>query len=150
MSTMPTPESSVSAFNQSIVAEFRGNRGVVGGPFAGADLLLLTTVGARSGRPATSPLAYIRDSDRLLVVASAGGSPHNPAWYHNLRANPTARVELGGDVFTVRATITGGAERDELFAMITERAPGFLDYQARVRRTIPVVALTPIDEDGSR
>lgn len=137
------PESFVHPFNHAIVAEFRANRGVVGGPFADADLLLLTTVGARSGRPATSPLGYVRHGDRLLVVASAGGSPRNPAWYHNLRANPVARVELGGDEFSVRAEIPAGSDRDALFAMITEQAPGFRDYETQSGRTLPVVALVP-------
>lgn len=150
MSNTPALEPYVHPFNQPIVAEFRANRGIVGGPFAGADLLLLTTVGARSGRLVTSPLGYVRDRHRLLVVASAGGSPHHPAWYHNLRANPTARVELGGDVFAVRAVITEGTERDALFAMITDRAPGYRDYQSRVRRTIPVVALIPAQQQDSR
>jgi deazaflavin-dependent oxidoreductase (nitroreductase family) len=150
MSTMPASESSVHPFNQPIVAEFSANCGVVGGVFAGADLLLLTMVGARSGRLVTSPLGCVRDGDRLLVVASAAGSPRHPAWYHNLRANPTARVELGGDVLTVRAVITEDAKRDALFAMITDRASGYRDRQSRVRRTIPVVALVPAQQQDPR
>ncbi|GAA4639613.1 hypothetical protein GCM10023196_101900 [Actinoallomurus vinaceus] len=146
----PSPEPYVHPINQPIVAEFRANHGVVGGPFSGGDLLLLTTVGARSGRPVTSPLAYFRDRNRLLVVGSAGGSPRHPAWYHNLRAHPAARVEIADRTLTVHAHITAGAERDALFAMIIARAPGYADYQSRVERPIPVVALVPAEAGDPR
>ncbi|WAL63217.1 nitroreductase/quinone reductase family protein [Amycolatopsis cynarae] len=124
-----------------MIDEFRAHSGRVGGPFAGGDLLLLTTVGARSGLEQTSPLAYVRDGDRLLVVGSAGGSPRHPAWYHNLLAHPMARVELGGETFGAIGVPAEGAERDRLFALIVERAPGFADYQAKVDRALPVVIL---------
>ncbi|MEV5753538.1 nitroreductase family deazaflavin-dependent oxidoreductase [Actinoallomurus sp. NPDC052308] len=149
-STPPSPEPYVHPINQPIVAEFRANHGRVGGPFAGADLLLLTTIGARSGRPATSPLAYFRDRDRLLVVGSAGGSPRHPAWYHNLRAHPVAEIEIADRTLAARSVITEGAERDALFAMITALAPGYADYQSRVERRIPVVALVPAEGGGAR
>lgn len=129
--------------NRPIVAEFRANHGSVGGPFTGADLLLLTTLGARSSRPVTCPLAYFHDGERLLIVASAGGSPRHPAWYHNLRSHPEAVIELGDRTLTVHAAVTEGAERDDLFEKITALAPGYLDYQATAGRLIPVVALTP-------
>ncbi|GAA4220113.1 deazaflavin-dependent oxidoreductase (nitroreductase family) [Streptosporangium album] len=138
-----SPDPYVHPVNRPIVTEFRANHGSVGGPFTGADLLLLTTLGARSGRPATSPLAYFRDGERLLVVASAGGSPRHPAWYHNLRSHPEAVIELGDRTLTVHAAVTEGAERDALFEKIIVLAPGYLDYQTTAGRSIPVVALTP-------
>ncbi|WP_369199832.1 nitroreductase/quinone reductase family protein [Streptomyces sp. PU-14G] len=122
--------------------EFRANSGRVGGPFEGGDLLLLTTTGARTGLEQTSPLGYVRDEDgHLLVVASAGGAPRAPAWYHNLLAHPMARVEVGTESFGAVAVPTEGAERDRLFAHVVRQAPGYADYQARVSRVLPVVRL---------
>ncbi|PXY22588.1 nitroreductase/quinone reductase family protein [Prauserella muralis] len=135
------PEPHLSEFNRPVVEEFRANAGRVGGPFAGGDLLLLTTVGAKSGREHTTPLAYVRIEGRLLVVASAGGSPRNPDWYHNILAHPMARVELGDEAFGAVAVPVEGAERDRLFDLVVRAVPGFGDYQATVQRRLPVVAL---------
>jgi deazaflavin-dependent oxidoreductase (nitroreductase family) len=132
-------------FNSAIIAEFRANQGRVGGWFEGARLLLLTTVGARSGRPHTVPVGYLPDGgERVLVIASAGGAPRQPAWFHNLVAHPEVTVEDG--VFTYRATaaVLAGDERDRLFARAVEQDPGWADYQVRSGRTLPVVALTAI------
>src|SRR6266567_7116696 len=107
--------SEMNDFNQRIVTEFRANQGKVGGQFAGAPLLLLTTTGAKSGRAITKPLVYTRDGDRIVIVASFAGGPKNPPWYHNLVANPEATVELGSERFRVRATATSGEERQRLF-----------------------------------
>lgn len=132
-------------FNKQVIDEFRANNGQVGGYFEGARLLLLTTTGARSGRPHTTPLGYLPDGgERMLVIASAGGAPHHPAWYHNLKANPHATVETGVFVFEVQAEILEGAERDEAFARAVEGDPGWAGYQAKTTRTIPVVALRVI------
>lgn len=135
------PAPYISEFNRPIVEEFRANGGRVGGPFAGGDLLLLTTVGAKSGREQTSPLGYVRVGDRLFVVASAGGSPRHPAWYHNLLRHPMVQVEIGTETFGAIAVPAEGAERDRLFEEIVRVAPGYGDYQARVERRLPVVAL---------
>jgi deazaflavin-dependent oxidoreductase (nitroreductase family) len=132
-------------FNTAIIDEFRANQGRVGGWFDGARLLLLTTTGARSGRPHTVPVGYLPDGgERVLVIASAGGAPHQPAWYHNLVAHPEVTVEDG--VFTYRATATvlTGDERDRLFARAVEQDRGWADYQAKSGRQLPVVALTAI------
>ncbi|WP_310742272.1 nitroreductase family deazaflavin-dependent oxidoreductase [Microbispora sp. H13382] len=129
------------SFNQSVIDEFRANGGKVGGPFEGGDLLLLTTVGARSGREHTVPLGYVRDGGSLLVVASAGGAPRHPAWYHNLLAHPAVRVEVGEEVFDAVAVPAEGARRERLFEHVVRAAPGYADYQARTARTIPVVVL---------
>lgn len=134
---MPLPNS----FNQSVIEEFRTNGGKVGGPFEGGDLLLLTTTGARSGKEHTTPLAFLRDGDLLFVVASAGGAPRHPAWYHNLLAHPMVRVELGTGTFPAIAVPAEGARRDELFELAVRRAPGFRDYQSGTSRTLPVVVL---------
>src|SRR5271170_5441143 len=88
---------SIKAFNVSIADEFRANGGKVGGQFQGADLLLLTTTGAKSGQPRVSPLAYFRIDGKLLIIGSYAGSDVNPAWVHNLRAHPAARVEIGNE-----------------------------------------------------
>ena len=139
---MPDTET-IKAFNEAIADEFRANDGKVGGQFEGADLLLLTTTGARSGEPRVSPLAYFRIDGKLLIIGSFAGSDVNPAWVHNLRANPAARVEIGNDSSDVTARELPSDERDELFAQIAAAAPGFAEYQAKTTRVIPVFELQP-------
>ncbi len=128
-------------WNQAVIAEFRANGGKVGGQFEGAPLLLLTTTGAKTGRRLTSPLMYNTDGDRLLIFASKAGAPTNPAWYHNLVANPKVTLEVGAETFDATATVLHGEERDRLFARHATQYPGFAEYQANTTRTIPVIAL---------
>jgi deazaflavin-dependent oxidoreductase (nitroreductase family) len=128
-------------WNTGIIEEFRANAGVVGGPFEGRPLLLLTATGARSGNEHTTPLMFLTDGDRLVVVASKGGAPEDPQWYRNLEANPDATVELGTERFPVRAAIAEGAERDALFAHHAEVYPQFAEYAAQTDRVIPVITL---------
>jgi deazaflavin-dependent oxidoreductase (nitroreductase family) len=128
-------------FNKQIIEEFRANEGVVGGPFEGATLVLLTTTGAKSGKRTTSPTMYLKDGDRYIIIASNGGQDHHPAWYHNLRATPQATAEIGTETFEVKASFIEGEERDKLYARMVEIAPGFAEYEARTTRRIPVVAL---------
>ncbi|WP_261987548.1 nitroreductase/quinone reductase family protein [Actinomadura sp. HBU206391] len=128
-------------FNEKIIEEFRANAGKVGGPFEGSPLALLTTVGARSGRRRTSPVGYVPDGDRVLVVASNAGAPHHPAWYHNLLANPQVTVEIGTESHEATAVPAQGEERDRLFARVVRAAPGYGDYQAMTSRILPVVVL---------
>ncbi|MFB7588964.1 nitroreductase/quinone reductase family protein [Streptomyces sp. NPDC056169] len=140
----------MSDFNQQVIEEFRANGGRVGGMFEGAALLLLTTTGARSGRPHTNPAVYVRDGARLHVFASNVGGPKHPAWFHNLSADPHVTVELGtpdGTVerFAATAVVTEGEERDRLYAEQADRDPGFATYQAATDRIIPVVALHRLD-----
>ncbi|WP_336207018.1 nitroreductase/quinone reductase family protein [Nonomuraea sp. LPB2021202275-12-8] len=132
-------------FNQQIIDQFRANQGQVGPPFEGARLLLLTTTGARTGARHTTPLGYLPDggSGRVLVIASAGGAPANPAWYHNVRANPRVTVEDGVFTYEADAEILDGDERDQIFARAVETDPGWAEYQAKAGRTIPVIGLTP-------
>jgi deazaflavin-dependent oxidoreductase (nitroreductase family) len=131
-------------FNQSLIEEFRANGGKVTGTFANRPLLLLTTTGAKSGRRLTIPLVYTTDGDDLVVIASKGGAPTNPDWYHNLVAHPEATVELPGETFHVRATFPRGEERERLFDQHAERMPIFQEYQGRTTRQIPVVVLERI------
>ncbi|MEU8900938.1 nitroreductase family deazaflavin-dependent oxidoreductase [Nocardia sp. NPDC048505] len=131
-------------WNAKIIEEFRANDGKVGGPFEGRDLLLLHTTGAKSGLPRVNPLAFLRDGGNLVIIASAAGADSNPDWYHNILANPEVTVELGtGDLQATATPITGGPERDRLYAAMVEIMPGFADYEAKTSRVIPVVALTP-------
>ncbi|MGH2409704.1 MAG: nitroreductase family deazaflavin-dependent oxidoreductase [Chloroflexota bacterium] len=130
-----------NAFNAGIIAEFRAHGGKVGGPFAGAPLLLLTTTGAKSGRRTTTPLMYAEDGGRLIVFASKAGAPENPARYHNLLAHPEVTLEVGTETFTAKATPITGEERDRLYDEQAARNPGFAEYQAKTSRKIPVVAL---------
>jgi len=131
----------IKAFNESITDEFCANDGKVGGQFKGADLLLLTTTGAKSGQPRVSPLAYFRIDGKLIIIGSFAGADVNPAWVHNLRANPSAHVEIGNKSSDVTARELPSPERDELFARITAAAPGFAEYQAKTTRVIPVFEL---------
>ncbi|ORT61861.1 nitroreductase/quinone reductase family protein [Streptomyces sp. CB03238] len=132
-------------FNQPIIEEFRANHGRVGGWFEGARLVLLTTTGARSGKPHTTPVGYYPDGDgRILVIASAAGAPKHPAWYHNLCAHPRVTVEDGVFTYEADATVLKGDERDRAFARAVEADSGWADYQAKTSRVIPVVALTEV------
>ena len=128
-------------FNKGIMAEFHENAGKVGGRFAGTDVLILTTTGAKSGQTRWNPLVYTKDGDRFIIVASKGGAPKSPDWYHNLVANPSAVIEVGSDVISVAATMASGAERDRLYAQHAKNMPQFLEYAKNTTRTIPVVVL---------
>ncbi len=129
-------------WNSKVIDEFRANHGRVGGNFAGAPLLLLGTTGARTGEQRVNPMMYLDGADRLYVFASFAGRPENPAWYHNLKANPTVTVEVGDEVYEATATELTGPERDEIFAEQARRYPGFAGYQEKTTRVIPVIALT--------
>ncbi|MGH7919626.1 MAG: nitroreductase family deazaflavin-dependent oxidoreductase [Candidatus Dormibacteraceae bacterium] len=128
-------------FNEQVVAEFRANDGKVGGPFAGAPLILLASKGARSGAERLNPLMYTKDGEDLVVIASKGGAPESPAWYHNLVAHPEATVELGSEKFSVLARVARGEERDRLFQAQATLFPQFAEYQTKTTRRIPVVVL---------
>jgi deazaflavin-dependent oxidoreductase (nitroreductase family) len=128
-------------FNQRTIAEFRASHGRVGGNFAGAPLLLLHTVGARSRQSRVNPVMYLADGDRYLVFATKAGSDRNPDWYWNLLANPEATIEVGDETIAVHATELTGPERDEMYRLQSGRYPGFAAYQQNTSRTIPVIAL---------
>ncbi|HEV2089390.1 MAG TPA: nitroreductase family deazaflavin-dependent oxidoreductase [Cryptosporangiaceae bacterium] len=128
-------------WNKRIIEEFRANGGRVGGRFEGAPMVLLTSTGARSGRPHTTPLMYLPDGDRVIVFASKGGAPTNPDWFHNVVAHPRVTVEVGSESFEADAVVLEGDERDRLFAEQAKRYPRFAEYAANTPRKIPVVAL---------
>ena len=136
--------SDVNDWNKAIIDEFRANNGQVGGQFAGGTLLLLHTVGAKSGQPRVNPLAYTMDGDRYIVIASKAGAPTNPDWYYNLLANPLVTVEVGTEQFQVRAAVTAEPERTRLFAQMVKTMPGFADYEKKTTRVIPVITLTRV------
>lgn len=136
--------SELNEFNRRIIEEFRANKGKVGGQFAAAPLLLLTATGAKSGRQLTIPLAYSRDGDRIVVIASKAGAPTNPDWYHNLIANPVVTVEVGSERFRARATVAKGEERERLFSNQAKQMSVFNDYQKKTTRRIPVFVLERI------
>ena len=131
----------VNDFNHQIIDEFRSNGGKVGGQFDGARLLLLHTTGAKSGTERVNPLAYRTDGDHLVVFGSKAGAPTNPDWYHNLRANPKASVEVGDDHFDVTARVAEGEERERIWRDQKEEMPGFADYERLTSRPIPVIIL---------
>jgi deazaflavin-dependent oxidoreductase (nitroreductase family) len=133
----------INDFNQKIIDEFRANEGKVGGMFEGAPVLLLTSTGAKSGQRRTTPVVYQPDGERMVIFASKAGAPENPAWFHNLRANPSATVEVGADTVEVDATVTDGDERQRLFDKQKQLMPQFADYEQKTTRQIPVVALQP-------
>ncbi len=128
-------------WNTGIIEEFRAHDGVVGGPFEGAPLLLLTSTGAKTGRQHTTPVMYLPDGDRFVVFASKAGAPADPDWYRNLVANPEATVEVGTERFGVKVEIVQGADRDALFARQAAAYPQFAEYEQKTDRVIPVVAL---------
>jgi deazaflavin-dependent oxidoreductase (nitroreductase family) len=134
----------MNEFNRKIIEEFHANAGKVGGPFAGAPMILITHKGARSGRTFTTPLVYSRDGDRVVIVASKAGAPTNPDWYHNLVANPAVTVEIGTEKFQARARVTSGEERERLFNAQAKMMPQFNEYKKKTTRQIPVIVLERI------
>lgn len=131
-------------WNQKIIDEFRANGGKVGGPFENTPLVLVTHIGAKSGKQRVSPLAYLGEGDRVYVFASKGGAPTNPDWYYNLKVHPNVSIEIGSETRSVRATEITGLERDAVYARQVAKVPGFGDYEHKTGRVIPVVALDPI------
>lgn len=131
----------LQAFNDSIIKEFRANGGKVGGQFAGAPLLILTTKGAKSGKSRENPLAYLTDKDRYVIIASYAGAPTNPPWYYNLIANPKVTVEVGDQKFAARAEVVSEPDRAKLYQKMASIMPAFADYERKTTRKIPVIAL---------
>ena len=136
MPTVPS-DKEFQAYNQGVISEFRANQGMVSQP--PFPILLLTTTGARTGRQATVPLGFaVDDNGRVFVMASKAGAPKHPAWFHNLRANPSVTVELGDRSFQAQAVVTEGEERDRLYSMISD---GASEYEKNTDRVFPVIVL---------
>jgi deazaflavin-dependent oxidoreductase (nitroreductase family) len=128
-----------------IIAEFRANGGRVGGQFQGSDILLLHHTGARSGVERVAPLAYQWVGDSLAVFAAKAGAQENPAWFHNLLANPETLVEVCARTVRVRARVAQPAERDVIYSRQRQRSPAFAGYEVKAApRRIPVVVLDPV------
>jgi len=128
-------------FNTQIIEEFRANDGVVGGPFAGATLLLLHTTGAKTGLERINPVAYRAEGDDLFVFASKAGAPTDPDWFRNLVADPSVKVELGKEHFDATAEVLVGEERDRVYGAQAAAVSAFADYEKKTDRVIPVVRL---------
>jgi deazaflavin-dependent oxidoreductase (nitroreductase family) len=137
---LPTADE-LKKFNQSLIAEFRANAGQVIG---WDSLLLITTLGAKSNQPHTTPLRYSTDGEQLIVVAAAVGAPKPPAWYDNLLPHPDVIVEVGGERYPMHAVIAEGQERERLFRQHTQQVPASLEYQAMTTRQFPIVILERI------
>ena len=130
-------------FNSKIIEEFRASGGKVGGSFEGAPLLLLHTVGAKSGQERVNPVMYQAIGDGFAVFASKGGAPANPDWYHNLLANPRVKAEVGTETIELTARVADDETREPIWTAWKSAYPGFADYESKTARQIPVVLLEP-------
>lgn len=131
----------IKTYNQQLIADFRADRERGEIPLNGRPILLLTTTGAKSGLRRTTPLMYIADGERLLIIASNAGAPNHPDWYRNLVANPVVSVEIGKESFDTQAVVLDGAEREQTWAEIVAKHHFFADHATKTSRRIPVVAL---------
>ncbi len=140
----------MAEFNKKVIDEFRSNSGNLSGQFAagvglemlaGAPMIIVTHKGAKSGTTYTSPLVYSKDGDHYVIIASKGGAPQNPSWYHNLVANPEVTAEIGTEKFKAKAREAKGEERERLFNAQAKMMPQFNEYQKKTSRKIPVIVL---------
>jgi deazaflavin-dependent oxidoreductase (nitroreductase family) len=133
---------SYADFNRDLIKDLRANGGkATSGPFQGGNVLILTTRGARSGEMRENPLAFTRDGENLVVVASKGGAPTHPSWFHNVVAHPEVKVEADGKTFNARAHIPQGDEYERLYTQHADVMPGFYEYRKQTSRQIPVIVL---------
>ncbi|HSS61814.1 MAG TPA: nitroreductase family deazaflavin-dependent oxidoreductase [Candidatus Limnocylindrales bacterium] len=138
--------SSYGDFNTNLIKDLRANGGkATSGPFVGRNVLILTTKGARSGEERSTPLVYSWDNGQHVIVASKGGAPTHPSWYHNLRTHPTVTVEAEGKKFKARANVIGDEDYERLYKQHADLNPGFWDYRTKTTRKIPVIVLEPLD-----
>jgi deazaflavin-dependent oxidoreductase (nitroreductase family) len=138
-------EDTVADWNDKIIEEFRANEGRVGGNFAGAPILLLHSTGAKTGAERIHPMMYQALDSGWAVFASKAGADTNPAWYHNLLANPQTSIEIGTETRAVVARVADDAEREPIWTVQKQRYPGFAGYEDKTSRVIPVVILEPVD-----
>jgi deazaflavin-dependent oxidoreductase (nitroreductase family) len=134
----------MAGYNDDVIKEFRDNHGKVGEMFSGMELLLLHSIGAKSGKDHITPVAYTMDGTNYIIVASKAGAPTNPDWYFNLVAHPEAEVEVGDDKLKVKARVAEDGDRERLFDQHAAKYPGFNDYKAKTSRVIPVFILTKV------
>lgn len=129
-------------FNRALVEDLRAHNGkATSGPFVGREVLILTTKGAKSGETRVTPVVYSRDGDLYVIIASKGGAPTNPAWFHNLKAHPKVTIEVGGDTFAAHARVVDEKDYERLYQHHASINPGFHDYRKKTTRKIPVVVL---------
>ncbi len=140
---MTMPAGMLRALGKLNVPVYRLTRGRLFGKIGRAPVLLLTSIGRRSGQPRTAPVLYLADGERVVVIGSNAGNERAPAWSYNLRANPEAEVQIGGEVRSVRARVAEGEERAELWRKMNEQYAGFDDYEERTSRDIAVFVLEP-------
>ena len=131
-------------FNSKIIEEFRANGGKVGGPFEGGRLLLLHTVGAKSGQERVNPMMYQPIGGSFAVFASKGGAPVNPDWYYNLLAHPRVTAEIGTETVELTARVADDETREPIWAAWKKANPGFAEYESKTTRQIPVILLDPV------
>lgn len=129
-------------WNKEIIKEFRENEGRVGGYFENSTLLLLHTIGAKSGEPRVNPLMYINDGEKFLIIASNNGGPSNPDWYHNIMAEPEIVMEAGTEKFKVLATIVDEPERTSYYSKMAASNSNFAEYENKTERVIPAIILS--------
>ena len=138
-------------FNRALVKDIRAHGKATSGPFLGRDVLVLTTKGAKSGDVRETPLVYTRDGNHYVIVASKGGAPTHPSWYHNLVKHRGAEIEVGTEKFKVRATaLPKGPERDRLYEAHGETFAAFKDYPRKTTRVIPIVVLERVPPSTRR
>jgi deazaflavin-dependent oxidoreductase (nitroreductase family) len=135
-------ETNMSDYNKAIIEEFRANGGIVGGHFQGRDLILLNTIGAKSGLLRVIPVVYMTDGDRYVIIASNGGSPTHPDWYYNIVTHPEFDVEVGTEKFTVKATVVEEPQRTRLYDKMAARYAFFAEYRENTERVIPLIILS--------
>jgi len=140
----PVMSTSYQDFNRNLINDLRTNGKPTSGPFLGRNVLILTTKGAQSGEVRENPLVYTRDGDHYVIVASKGGAPTHPAWYHNLVQHPEVTIEVGKDKFKARAHVAQGDEHERLYTHHADINPTFHDYRKRTTRKIPVIVLERI------
>jgi deazaflavin-dependent oxidoreductase (nitroreductase family) len=139
--------STFNDFNRNLINHLRENKGKApAGPFEGRDLVILTTKGAKSGEVHESPVVFSRDGNKYVIIASKGGAPTNPSWYHNLKAHPEITVEIGGEKFKARATEAGDSDYERLYQNHAAKMPAFNEYRTRTTRHIPVMVLERVDQ----
>lgn len=129
-------------FNRDLVEDMRAHKGkATSGPFVGHDVLILTTKGAKSGETRVTPIVYTRDGERYVIIASKGGAPTNPSWFHNLKAHPHVTIEVDGEKFGAHARVVDEDDYERLYQHHASINPGFHEYRKKTTRKIPVVVL---------
>jgi len=132
-------------FNRDLIEDVRAHGKPTSGPFLGRDVLILTTKGAKSGEERSTPLVYSKDEGNHVIVASKGGAPTHPSWYHNLTAHPLVTVEAGGEKFQARAKVMDGGDYERLYKQHADINPTFWEYRQKTDRKIPVIVLERLD-----